>query len=135
MEAIGAASGAAGLLSLGITVCQSLLDYYQSWKDAEDSVAKTYTSIEELSKTLRLLVIAVEYKEFNGEIVGQIRDSIESTGQSLRNLEKKVGKVRVVPLQDAWTDKAKAQFRRTLYPFKESTLAKLRELSSETRDN
>lgn len=135
MEAIGAASGAAGLLSLGITVCQSLLDYYQSWKDAEDNVAKTYTSIEELSKTLRLLVIAVEYKEFNGEIVGQIRDSIESTGQSLRNLEKKLGKVRVVPLQDGWRDKAKAQFRRTLYPFKESTLAKLRELSSETRDN
>ena len=135
MEALGAASGAAGLLSLGITVCQSLLDYYQSWKDAEENVAKTYTSIEELSNTLRLLAIAVQYKDFNGEIVGQIRGSIESAEQSLLNLEKKVDKVRVVPLQEGWRDKAKAQFRRTLYPFKESTLAKLRELSSETRDN
>lgn len=135
MEGLGAASGAAGLLSLGITVCQSLLDYYDSWKHAEESVAKTYASIEELSKTLKLLAIAVEHKEFNGEIVNQIQHSIESAKESLLNLERKLNKVRVTALQNAWKDKAKAQFRRTLYPFKESTLAKLRELSSETRDN
>lgn len=135
MEAFGVASSTAGLLSLGITVCQSLLDYYHSWKDAEDNVAKTYVSIEELSKTLRLLAKAVEYEEFNGEIVDQVRGSIRSAAESIHNLEKKLDKVRVVALQAGWKDKAKAHFRRTLYPFKESTLAKLRELSSETRDN
>ena len=135
MEALGVASGTAGFISLGITVCQSLLNYYHSWKDAEDSVAKTYVSIEELSKTLKLLAIAVECKEFNGEIVDQIRDSIGSAEGSIHSLAKKLDKVRVVALQNGWRDKAKAQFRRTLYPFKESTLAKLRELSSETRDN
>ena len=135
MEAVGAASGVAGLLSLGITVCQSLLDYYHSWKHAEENVAKTYTSIEELSKILRLLAIAVDYKQFNGEIVDQIRDSIESTEDSLLNLERKLKKVCLVVLQSGWKDKAKAQFRRTLYPFKESTLAKLRELCGETRGN
>ncbi len=135
MEALGAASATAGLISLGITVCQSLLDYYQSWKDAEDSVARTYASIEELSKTFRLLAMAVEYKEFNREIVDQIWDSITSAEQSIHNLEKRLNKVRVFALQDDWKAKAKAQFRRTLYPFKESTLVKFRELSSETRDN
>lgn len=135
MEVLGAASAAAGLLSLGITVCQSLLDYYQSWKDAEENVAKTYASIEELSKTFRLLARAVEYKEFNREIVDQVRDSITSAEQSIHNLGKKLDKVRIVALQDDWRHKAKAQLRRTLYPFKESTLAKLRELTSETRDN
>ena len=135
MESIGAASGAAGILSLGITVCQSLLDYYHSWKDAEEHVAKTYTSIEELSKILKLLAIAIEHKEFNEEILNKIRDSIESAETSLRNLEHKLNKVRVVALQNDWKSKAKAKFRRTLYPFKESTLAKLRELSSETRAN
>ena len=135
METIGAASAVAGLLSLGITVSQSLLDYYQSWKDAEQNVAKTYVSIEELSKTIRLLIIAVEYKEFTSEIVDQVRDSIRSAEGSIHSLKTKLDKVRVVAVQDGWRDKAKAQFRRTLYPFKESTLAKLRELSSETRDN
>lgn len=135
MEALGVASGAAGLISLGITVCQSLLDYYHSWKDAEDNIAKTYASIEELSKTFRLLAIAVEYKEFNDEVVDQVRDSIGSAEGSIHSLEKKLDKVRVVALQDGWRGKAKAQFRRTLYPFKESTLAKFRELSCETRDN
>ena len=129
------ASGGAGLLSLGIAVCQSLLDYYHSWKEAEDNVAKTCTSIEELSKTLKLLAVAIDSKEFNGDIVDRIQNSIESSTQNLRNLERKLNKVRVVALQNGWKDRAKAQFRRTLYPFKESTLAKLRELSSEARDN
>ena len=100
MAALGVASGAAGLISLGITVCQSLLDYYHSWKHAEDDVVKTYTSIEELSKTLRLLAVVVEYNEFNDEIVNQVRDSISSTGVSIHSLEKKLDKVRVVASQD-----------------------------------
>ena len=129
------ASGAAGLLSLGIAVCQSLLDYYNSWKKAEDSVAKTYASIEELSKTLKLLAVAIDSKEFKKDIVDRIRKSIESSTESLRILERKLNKVRVVALQNGWKDKAKAQFQRTLYPFRESTLAKLRESSSEARDN
>ena len=129
------ASGAAGLLSLGIAVCQSLLDYYNSWKKAEDSVAKTYASIEELSKTLKLLAVVIDSKEFNGNIVDRVENSIESSTESLRKLERKLNKVRVVALQNGWKDKAKAQFQRTLYPFKESTLAKLRESSSEARDN
>ena len=129
------ASGAAGLLSLGIAVCQSLLDYYHSWKEAEDNVAKTYTSIEELSKTFKLLAVAIDSKEFNGDIVDRIQNSIESSTESLRSLERKLNKVRVIALQNGWKDKAKAQFQRALYPFKESTLAKLRELSSEARDN
>ena len=130
-----AASGVAGLLSLGIAVCQSLLDYYQSWKKAEENVANTCASIEELSKTLKLLAVAMDSKEFNGDIVDRILNSIESSTESLCNLERKLNKVRVVALQNGWKEKAKAQFRRTLYPFKESTLAKLRELSSEARDN
>ena len=135
MDPISIASGAAGLLSLGITVCQSLLNYYGSIKDAPENVAKTYTSIEGLSKTLELLKITTEFKAFNGQIVNQVQDSITSAEQSIRNLQKKLDKVQVVALPDDWRDKAKAQLRRTLYPLKESTLAKLRELSSETRDN
>ena len=130
-----AAAGVAGLLSLGIAVCQSSLDYYDSWKKGEDDVAKTYASIEELSKTLKLLALAIDSKDLNSDIVAQIRNSIESSTESLRNLERKLNKVRVVALQNGWKDKTKAQFRRTLYPFKESTLAKLRELSCEARDN
>ena len=135
MEALGVASGAAGVLSVAITVCQSLLEYYHSWKDAEDNVAKTYVSVEELTKILKLLATAIESKEFSGEIVSQIQDSIQSAAESLRSLGKKLDKVRIVTLQKDWKDKAKAQFRRTLYPFKESTLVKLRELTSEARNN
>ena len=135
MEPFGAASGVVGILSSGITVCDSLLNYYHSWKDAEEDVSKTYASIEELSKTLKLVKTTIEYEEFNKQIVDQIRVSVESAENSLNNLEKKLNKVRVVALQNGWKEKAKAQFRRTLYPFKESTLVKLRELSSEARDD
>ncbi|CAD6576467.1 MAG: hypothetical protein ASARMPREDX12_007895 [Alectoria sarmentosa] len=124
-----------GAISFGITVCQSLLDYYGSWKDAPEDVARTCASVEELLKTLRLLGIAIKYKNHNSEIVIQIQGSIESVEKTLRNIEKKLEKLRVVVLPNGWRDKAKAQLWRALYPFKESTLAKLRELCNEARDN
>ena len=82
MVGLNPASGAAGLLSVAIIVRQSLLEYYHSWKDAEDSVAQTYVSIEESTKIIKLLNTAIQSKAFSGEIVRQYsvrcKDSSES---------------------------------------------------------
>ena len=59
MEPLGLSSGAAGFISLGISVCQGLLDCYRSWKDADDQVAHMYGSIEALTETFSLLLHAV----------------------------------------------------------------------------
>ncbi|KAL9070376.1 MAG: hypothetical protein Q9161_004935 [Pseudevernia consocians] len=135
MEALGLSSGAAGLISLGLTVCQGLLDYYHSWKNAEDQVAQMYASIEALTETLKLLASAIEPEVFSRNSVQRVEESIKSAERGLQSLGKKLDKIHNVTLQSGWQAKGIAQFRRTLFPFKESTLAKLKELGIELRQD
>lgn len=135
MEALGLSSGAAGLISLGITVCQGLLDYYHSWKDAEDQVARMYASIESLTKTFRLLDSAIEPKVFSRDNVQRVEECIRSAEKGLQSLRKKLNKIRLVPLRSGWKAKSMAHFRRGLFPFKESTLAKLKEIGIELQQD
>ena len=135
MEGLAVSSGVAGLLSLGITICQGLLDYYGSWKDAPSNVSQMNASIEALTKTLLLLTSAIQHKFYDPDVVERVEDCIKSVEEGFQSLKKKLDKVRLVPLQEGWKAKAKAQLHRYLYPFKESTLAKLKELGNELRDD
>ena len=135
MEALGLSSAAAGLISLGLTVCQGLLDYYHSYKDAENQVAQMYASIEVLTETFRLLESAIESKVFSRGSVQKIEQSISSAESGLQSLRKKLDKIRLIPLESGWKAKGMAQLRRTVFPFKESTLAKLKELGIELRQD
>lgn len=135
MDPLSIASASVGILSFGLTVCHGLLEYYNTWKDAEGNVAKMYLAIQGLTKTLVLIKSAVEHKEFNRNIVLQIEESIRSTEAGIASLKKKLDKIRISSPQDGWREKSKAQFGRALFPFKESTLVKLKEVSNELRDN
>ena len=135
MEALGLSSAAAGLISLGLTICQGLLDYYHSYKDAENQVAHMYASIEALTETFRLLESAIGPKIFSRGSVQKIEQSISSAESGLQSLQKKLDKICLSPLQPGWKAKGMAQLRRTVFPFKESTLAKLKELGIELRQD
>jgi hypothetical protein len=63
-----------------------------------------------------------------------VNESIDSCEDGINDLKKKLKKIEGFSLDDGWGGKAKSQFRRTLYPFKESTLAKLEEITSELQD-
>jgi hypothetical protein len=134
MEALGVASGAAGILSLGIAVCQGLLQYYGSWKDAESEVAGMYESIEALTHILLLLLPVIEHRDLDRNVVALIENHIASCQQGIEQLRKKLDKVKITPLQPGSRGKAKTQFWKTLYPFKESTLIKLKGIGNELRD-
>lgn len=135
MDLLSIASASAGLLSLGLAVCNGLLEYYSAWKDAKGDVAKMYLAIQALTKSLILVKSAVDHKEFNRNIVIQIEESITSTRAGIDSLKKKLDKIRISSQQDGWREKGKAQLGRALFPFKESTLVKLREVSNELREN
>lgn len=135
MDPLSIASASVGILSFGLTVCQGLLEYYNAWKDAEGDVAKMYLAIQVLTKTLILVKSAIEHKEFNRNIVYQVEESISSTEAGIMSLKKKLDKIRISSPQDGWKEKSKVQFKRALFPFKESTLVKLKELCNELREN
>lgn len=135
MDPLSISASASGLLSVGITVCHGLLEYYSSWRDAEDDVSRMYNSIDALNKTLILIDLSIQHKSFNRDVVVRVEESITSTQRGLESLKKKLDKIKVVPQQEGWREKTKAQFRRTVFPFKESTLVKLKELGNELRDD
>lgn len=135
MDPVSITSSCVGILSFGLTVCHGLLEYYRSWKDAEGDVTKMYLAIQGLAKTLALVKLAVDHKELNRSIVSQIESSINATEAGIKNLRKKLDKIKISAPQHGWKEKTKFQFRRALYPFKESTLVKLKELSNEQCEN
>ena len=135
MDPLSVASGTAGLLSLGIGICKGLLEYYESRKDADGQLSQMYSSIDALRKTLILLKSSIENQRFNHSIVLRVEESIASTESGIEKLQKKLDKIKIIPKQDGWKDAGKAHLHRALFPFKESTLVKLRELGNELQDN
>jgi hypothetical protein len=127
-EALGVASGVAGLVSLGIELCQGLLEYYKSWKDAESEIATTCSSIQDLTKILLLVKSTLDNQDLKPEIIGKIHDSIALCEGGIAQLNKKFQKIQVISLGDTVGERLLSQARRALYPFKKSTLIKLQEI-------
>jgi hypothetical protein len=51
-EALGIASGAAGIVALGLEITQGLLRYYSAWRDQDKDIKSMYGSLTVLSKLL-----------------------------------------------------------------------------------
>jgi hypothetical protein len=133
-EALGIASGVAGIVSLGIEVCQGLLEYYNSWKDAESEVMTTYNSMQDLTKILLLVKSTLDDQDLKEEIIVKIHDSIALCEGGIANLSKKLQKIQVFSLRDTVGERLLSQARRALYPFKKSTLIKLQEIVQDLQD-
>lgn len=135
MEAVGLGSAAAGLISLGITVCEKLLAYYSSWKDADATIKSMYEAMEALIKTFVVLKRSMSSSILRKDVVERVEESISSCETGLATLDKKLAKIKCNSKVNDWKEKTSARLQRTLYPFKESTLIKLKELCNELCEN
>ncbi|KAI9879865.1 MAG: hypothetical protein M1830_006717 [Pleopsidium flavum] len=133
-DPISVAGTAVGVISLGLTVCQGLLQYYSSWKEAQKDVAAMFSSLEGLTRTLQMIELTIQDRKFDRKIVERVTESIASCDTGVKSLDKKLTKVKALKV-DGLEARLRAQVRRALYPFKESTLMKLRETISDLRDN
>ena len=136
MEGFAATSSAAGLVSLGLTVCQGLLKFYESWKEAEDDVKRMYSSVEQLTKTFVYLRRSIRQNQFSRDIVARVEESIRMCENGLQALRKKLLKINSASQANCgWSHKLRSQFQRALYPFKESTIVKLKEICNDLQCN
>ena len=62
MAELGVAGSAVGIISLGIQVCQGLIQYYGSWKDAPKDVTQMCKSVWNLEETLKVLKVTIKDK-------------------------------------------------------------------------
>lgn len=122
-----------GLISLGLQVCQGLVRYYESWKDCPRDVAATLESLSRLEKTFDILQTATNNPALTQEIKLLVEQRIDSCRDGVVKLQKRLDKFRNAP--DGHQSKISSVIQRTLYPFKESTLAKMREIVRDLTDN
>lgn len=135
MAEFAVASGVAGVISLGLTVCQGLLKYYQSWKDSDKDIARTSDFLEQQSKTLHLLEQALNNRALTGGVADQVHECIASCKTSIERLQKRYEKIKSTPDSGDLRGRFRAQRQKAMYPFKESTLAKLREDLTDLGEN
>ncbi|KAL1793099.1 hypothetical protein ACET3X_008081 [Alternaria dauci] len=118
---------AVGVVSLGLQVCEGILKYYHDWKGYEDDIRETYTGIDDLAKTFALLhaeLQTVPQKAF----ATRAQECLAACQDGIQQLEKKLKKLH----KEAPTglrQKAQVGGLRLIYPFRKSTLEKLKEIA------
>ena len=134
-DPFSAAGSVVGVISLGLSACQGLLQYYASWKDYENDVSMTMRSLESLVETFHLLEMIVKDRDLKPELAGRLEASIVACKDGVDSLKKKLEKIKQNGSPVSLQEKARSQARRVLYPFRQSTLVKLREIVSDLRNN
>lgn len=134
-DSFSVAASAVGLVSLGLQVCKGLLDYYASWKDKDTIVTSMYNQLEGTTKTFMTLEDCLRGQDLEPRLATRVEDSILSCREGINSLEKKLSKIRREPNRSSSRLQLRNAAHRALFPFKESTLVKLREVVSDLRDN
>src|SRR5277367_4021288 len=96
-EAFGVAANIAGLVSLGLTLCQGLLTCYSSWKNAPADIEGMRESIKALSNTFKVLDTVTKNEKFGTHVRNIVEQRIESCEGGLKLLESKLDKIKITP--------------------------------------
>ena len=119
----------AGVVSLGIQVTQSLIDFYKSYRYQDSELAGITGRLESLAKTLQQLEKVLSSRTFQADersLVKSIEKSTIHCDELIQGLQdecQNFSKTSSSEIKAA----ARAAGRRTTYPFRQSTLQKLDE--------
>ena len=134
-DPLSIAAGAAGLLSLGIEVTKSLVDFYNAQKGREAELDGIVGRLQDLTETLQLLDKSLSGRLFQASersSLAKIEKSIATCDDYIQELQeecKKFDKTSSIGVGAA----LKVAARNVTYPFRQSTLHKLDEDISEIR--
>lgn len=131
-DPISVAGTAVGIISLGIQLCQGISEYYTAWKDHNEHVQRTCEAVDTLCQQLKTLDNALQNDVFARDIMIDVHASIVRCEDGVIKLREKLKKIKKLE-GSAFRDKVENQVRHYLGPFRESTLAKFREIVHELR--
>lgn len=118
-----------GIVSLAITVCSGILQYYASYKDAHDDIASIYALVDDLSKTFNFLDGKLQDPLFSSDAVDRVTESIVACAGGVQKLKDKLDKARMTK------PGGNPHLRRAQWPFRETTVLKLQRVTSDLRAN
>lgn len=129
------ASSAVSIASLGIQVCQGLLSYYNSWKAYKADIATACQSVDDLRQTFELLEGTLHQQGLNSARVKRVGECLILCTNGLNDLENTLKEIRTYPAPSRLQEKLRSGFQRLSFPFRESTLVKIREIVGELREH
>lgn len=133
-DPLSIASGAAGFLSLGIQVTQSLVDFYHAYKDQAGDLAKITRNLESLLNLFQTLSKALQNQKSHTDTLLQEITSLSATcSEIVDELEDECQKFQKVP-KAILKERIQVAGRRLAYPFRKGTLQKLEGDISEMRE-
>ncbi|KAJ5671287.1 NACHT nucleoside triphosphatase, partial [Penicillium longicatenatum] len=136
-DPLSIASGIAGLLSFGIQVTQSLVNFYTTYKDQDADLAKVTQNLDNLQSIFRALDVAVEGRRSQADsqdLLREVEKAVQKCEEIISELQSECERFH----KDATAglkDRVKAAGRRAAYPFRKSTLQKLEEDINDIREN
>ena len=92
-DPLSIAAGAAGLVSLGLTVCSGLFEYYNVWKDQHSDISAMCESLEGLSSIFELLDEKIRHPLLDRKSVDKVTESIISCAAGIQGLQSKLKKI------------------------------------------
>lgn len=136
-DPLSIAAGAAGLISLGIKVTQSLVAFYMAHKGRGSDLARISTKLETLLSIFRLLDDTLQNREFRqdeGAVVRRVESTTQKCEELIHELQEECQKFNKTSTSRV-RDSIKVTGRRVAYPFRQSTLQKLDEDIDDLCDN
>jgi hypothetical protein len=116
-------SSAAGVVSLGLTVCQGLISYYGPWSAYNMEISCVAQKAEGLGTTLTMLQKSVQhFGSSAGEVPIEVQRRLLACVELLESLESAIERCKKTSPPSDFQDKAQALRRRMMYPFRRDTL-------------
>ena len=136
-DPLAIASGIAGLLSLGIQVTQSLVNFYTAYKDRDTDLANLTQNLDSLQSIFRALDIAVKERRSQADkqdLLREVEKAVRKCEEIITELQIECEKFYDDTIASL-KDRVKVAGRRAAYPFRKSTLQKLEEDVSDILEN
>ncbi|KAL3458405.1 hypothetical protein BJX64DRAFT_224831 [Aspergillus heterothallicus] len=124
---------AVGVASLGLTLCQGFLDYYDPYKSFDEDVEEVLLRIESLKSLMTALEKVIQDGSLmktspTPEPVDLATENVQNCRNGVEKLERMLEKCkRASPPGREQPSRFRNQIDRLLYPFRETTLKKLME--------
>ena len=133
-DPLSISSGAAGFVSLAITVCQGLVTYYKAWDAWEDDIQSAVLDVEDILKFLNLLSVRIgKLSSRQADIASQAQVETGHVVEAVTKLQQIQDKCKAIPAQNGERHRLHNFSRRSLYPFKRETLQELQNAARQAR--
>jgi hypothetical protein len=136
-DPLSVAASAAGLLSLGIQVSQSLVSFYLTCKGQDADIERITRNLKSLGAVFQSVDETIKERTFREDertLIAQIDDLIQDCDEIILEMQEECDKFSKLSTNGVRAA-VKAAGRRSTYPFRQSTLAKLDEDIKGIRSN